>query len=327
MKWILFGLMFLFLISAVMAQEMGYSFFVDNAEIYAIDSGLLYVYSPNQSLEDSTLNLGVLFFPKKGFEGNIVLVNEGVPLKATFKTDDNSPNNESYLIFQWSLVLQENTTLNLNVVSQQEIVYSKKLFIEAKKRLLLDKTVREKIILIDDKLPDDVFDLRKRLSTKDIDFTDEEFKSNFENAKELQISKKIETKVLFYEGNLTKTKSKTTFTVPILKNTEYYVIEEINKNVESNASNIKYSLQPEIVEEDPLIVWHLREGNQEISYEIEKQGDHLTDLTGNTILLSRTTEKTTSKIFLKLILPLLLIPIIVILIVYFGTIQYRSNKK
>ncbi|MBN1175286.1 hypothetical protein JXA48_01445 [Candidatus Woesearchaeota archaeon] len=108
---------------------------------------------------------------------------------------------------------------------------------------------------------------------------------------------------------------------PIQNQTSIDVVEVIPKEVALSAQDLIYSIQPIILEDDPVIMWHLENVDEpvELSYRVEKN----VSLTGNTILLS---DDVKPDFDWRTLLPLLFIPLIGGLVVGFSKFE-ESRKK
>ncbi|MBN1175287.1 hypothetical protein JXA48_01450 [Candidatus Woesearchaeota archaeon] len=320
-------LMIILLAPAVMAQTLDYNFFLENGDLLSVNSGLLYLSIPNSTLEKSNIVAGAMFFPKTGFNGDLTLSVDGVELDKDFYALDDAPGNESYLIFEWPIYATQSLDLDFAIKSDNQIEYENNFSLNVKARDLLDRNVVEKTIPLTIEIPENSFEIREKLSEQGIDISEDEFALMIENAKTTKITKETEKEVLTYEGNLIITKSKTTFKLDNAKNNEIYIIENIDKSVAQDASLIHFSVEPTILENDPLIMWHIEDSNtDELSYEIEKEGLVDEDLTGNTILLVGAINEQDKTDLKKILMPLILIPLVVLIIIYFGTINTRKKK-
>lgn len=327
MRWLVVLLMIILTLPFAMGQTLDYDFFVDNAELISVDSGLLYLYAPNQTLEKTNILMGAMFFPKTGFEGDLTLNQNGEELEKDFFVLDDAPGNESYLIFEWNIYALEDAELTFLINSLEKVIYEKKLYLSVKERKLINRTFVQKTIPLTFEIPENLTDLRIKLSEKGFDITQKEFEKMQDSASYLEVAKKVNKEILTYEGELIITKTKTTFNLGNLNNNEIYIIENIDKSIAENTSEINFQIPPIILEEDPLIMWHIEDSNiQEISYEIEKQGVVDEELTGNTILLSNSIDKQDKNDIKKILLPLIIIPVIVAIVIYFGTVNVRKKK-
>lgn len=99
------------------------------------------------------------------------------------------------------------------------------------------------------------------------------------------------------------------------------VIEVIPKEVALSAKDLIYSVEPIILEDDPVIMWQLDNVDEpvELSYRVEKN----VSVTGNTILLS---DDVKPEFDWRTLLPLLFIPLIGGLVIGFSKFE-ESRKK
>ncbi len=99
------------------------------------------------------------------------------------------------------------------------------------------------------------------------------------------------------------------------------MIEIIPKSVANSTDNIAFSILPQILQEDPVIMWHLDELEEdEITYDVEPGND----VTGKTIFIYEKADNFENT--LKILLPILLIPFIVVIVAYFSKFNPRNKK-
>ena len=87
------------------------------------------------------------------------------------------------------------------------------------------------------------------------------------------------------------------------------IYEFIPKNIAQNTDQIKFSVDPKIIQKDPLVAWHfaeLQEGT-EITYEVEGEHKDAHEKTG-TVALSHKAEKEELPWYM-LFLPVIIIPV------------------
>ena len=327
MKRLVVLLMILLAMPIVLAQNLDFGFFDQSDIPHYSDVGVTFFHIPNQTLENSTIDASVMFFPADGIDSfDVVLSKDGVPLEKEYYPADD-PSGNTGTIFEWNISIEKNTTLDFKIVANNKNYDTKKFFVESIPRKYINRTFSEKTVMIDLRNVGDDIALRKKLSENGIEFTEDEFKQMRENSRKLNITKKTRKDILLYEGNMTITRSKTTFDLKNIEGLDIYIIESIDKSIANNASEISFSRQPIILENDPLIMWHLDdEMTDSISYEIEKKGTVEGDLTGNTVLLTSEMTKDEKRHLWKTILPIALIPLVVLIIIYFGTINVRKRK-
>lgn len=106
--------------------------------------------------------------------------------------------------------------------------------------------------------------------------------------------------------------------IPKENETTVAVVEVIPKEIAEHVSEIAFNKAPIILEEDPVIMWHLEDVTEpvELTYTVAKN----VSLTGNTILLAEPVES----FDWSLLLPLLFIPLLASIFIF---INHFHNKE
>ncbi|MFH1669354.1 MAG: putative metal-binding motif-containing protein [Candidatus Woesearchaeota archaeon] len=108
-----------------------------------------------------------------------------------------------------------------------------------------------------------------------------------------------------------------------LKN--FTIYEEIPKSIAQSAKDIIFSIQPEILEDDPLVAWHFSELTQatEITYEVAGEHEDAAEQTSTTTIAEET-EALEQSWFVTL-LPLMIIPILGLAFVFLVQMTHRKE--
>jgi hypothetical protein len=100
------------------------------------------------------------------------------------------------------------------------------------------------------------------------------------------------------------------------------IFEVIPKEIAQNIDEINFNIQPIIIEDDPLIMWHFEEISErvDLSYDVDRE----VQVNGNTVLTAEEVVRGTP--LWRGLIPLLLIPIIIVGYVYFSKYARRGSK-
>ena len=131
------------------------------------------------------------------------------------------------------------------------------------------------------------------------------------------------SKTVTHEKQDEDVSTKVTITItPIENQTELDIVEVIPKSVAMNARELIYNIEPRILEEDPVIMWHLSdiEAPVNLSYRVEKN----VSVVGNTILLS---DDVKSDFDWRTLLPLLFIPLFGGIVLIFSKAKDKAMPR
>lgn len=123
-------------------------------------------------------------------------------------------------------------------------------------------------------------------------------------------------------GGKTKIRIKVT---PIRGMKNFTIYEEIPKSIAQSAKDIVFSIEPEIIQDDPLVAWHFEELKQakEITYEVVGEHEDAHELTSTTTIAEET-ESLERSWFFNLI-PLMIIPILGLAFVFLVQMSHRRE--
>jgi len=130
------------------------------------------------------------------------------------------------------------------------------------------------------------------------------------------IQKDVSLQRIIHENNTSFLATEVRITITPKKNkTAISIIEVIPKEFAAHVSELAFSIQPTILEEDPVVMWHLENITQPttITYTVAKN----TSLTGNTVALGVTPRV----IRWELLFPLLFVPLLAGIIIFFNRVQ------
>jgi hypothetical protein len=130
------------------------------------------------------------------------------------------------------------------------------------------------------------------------------------------IQKDVSLQRIIHENDTSFLATEVRITITPKKNkTAISIIEVIPKEFAAHVSELAFSIQPTILEEDPVVMWHLEDVTQPttITYTVAKN----TSLTGNTVALGVAPRV----IRWELLFPLLFIPLLAGIIIFFNRVQ------
>lgn len=284
------------------------------------DGGKLYIMSLNEQYEDTSFQIKTaLILQKSNLRGNISIFDKTNNLLTSNFYAGETNLNETYILGVWQDRIQENTTYtyelylnnslqiqgNFNISTLTNFIVN-----EVKTNIELKQTIEndQELILL--------------LENKDILLSNKEYQ-NLKNLANQQFSlnKSITHITRTYANQSTINFTQTKIKLNNLTNLNSVIlIETIPKEMAEKVNDISLNnLNYIILKDDPVIMWHLDNIENELIYEVK--GEFQT--TGRTTLLAETNLEKNN--ILKIILSLLLIPLIAIIIIYFS--KFNINSK
>lgn len=114
--------------------------------------------------------------------------------------------------------------------------------------------------------------------------------------------------------------------IPIRGMRNLTIFEYIPKYVAHSAQDIKFSVEPEVIQDDPLVAWHFAELNApvDISYEVIGEIENAHQKT-ETIAFSEGTKELSRSWYFNLI-PLLIIPIIGFVFIFLAQATHKKKQ-
>ncbi|MFW5866007.1 MAG: hypothetical protein ACOCU6_02850 [Nanoarchaeota archaeon] len=293
---------------------------------------LMYIYRDSNVTEGHEYSISTVSFLNTSQNATIELglfSENGTRINMTHFRADDTENNETFYMVSWNMTPEEDTTYTLHLTIDDDLIYERDMTVSVVERVVEDRDVVENNIRLDS-IPiedEDIETVRNLLIEHGIEYTPLELEEMKETGHEkVKARKKIRTETLSYDDNSSETKTTTTISItPKEEGLEYIqVIEIIPKTVAEHSSQLGYpDLEPVILDEDPVIMWHVDDPRPErdsVSYETSTNKS----VTGNTILLAKEGEND-SGTNLNSLLAIILIPIVAGLIIYFN--KFAPEKK
>lgn len=325
MKWVVFLCILLLACSSALAVYED----VLEEPVELVDGAQLFIQAPDVVYEGSDFTL--IMVPQEieqGLEWDVELSRNGEVVERQLLVENVS--GEETLVVLWEDNLQESADYVLEYTATDKESTTIEFSIAVQEKVIVDRLLEERV-----SIPGDITENQKEylitlLTDAGYDYSLGQFLA-YEELADAQVSfnKKVYGETLVYSDNSTTQHTvvvidiKTDETILDLK-----IIETIPKDFASHVDQISFSEEPIILEEDPVIMWHLQ-GVDEKRLQYSVEGN--TTVTGNTILLVEEGEEessttTSSPLPSKDIwLPVLLIPLIALTIIFFS--KFAPKKK
>lgn len=100
------------------------------------------------------------------------------------------------------------------------------------------------------------------------------------------------------------------------------IIEFIPKEVAQTVADISFSIDPIVLNDDPLVMWQFATVNEDLDLSYELEGE--AQITGNTVVVAENIENEDSPWLI--IVPMLIIPVIVILLIFVPRILKKKKR-
>ncbi|MGM5481013.1 MAG: hypothetical protein ACQESE_01235 [Nanobdellota archaeon] len=298
-------------------------------------SHILYTLSPSSVTESHTATISTVAFINTSFNDSIELYlyrqgeDTSIPM-TEFIAEDNAENN-SYYLTSWNVTPINDTTYTLSLIINGNKAYEKDILVKTVARNIVDQDVKEQSVpvnILKDEAQKEK--IRNLLSEAGYSYTPLEFDTLQEEARELLDIRKVQkSQTIKYDDNTSETITTIYFSVEpknegdVMETVQ--IIENIPKIVVNHTDLLVFpEVVPEILEEDPVIMWHMEdlETEESASYEVESNQS----VTGNTIVLAKRDQETSDNPLLKILLAIILIPIIVGIIIYFNKYAPEHNN-
>ncbi len=113
--------------------------------------------------------------------------------------------------------------------------------------------------------------------------------------------------------------------IPIQGLKNFTIYEEIPKSIAQSTKDIVFSIEPEVLEDDPLVAWHFSELVQptEITYEVAGEHEDAHEQTSTTTIAEETAALDRSWLFN--LIPLMIIPILGLAFVFLVQMAHRRE--
>lgn len=325
MKWVVSLLVFLLLLVSVQAiyeevlelplqypgdtGEVGFHFSKPDVVTQGVEFEILLIFEDGVAAE--TINIQI-FKGEEELSGDII-----IPTIFT----------QSRVGRLWTDSLEADSTYELRYTLSDGTIWSEEFSIRVNPKVVVDRLLQETIYN-----PNTITENQKEflvglLVDAGFDYTlgtflEEETQAN----QQASVEKKVFVETVVYSDDSTTTQTVVVLDVrveDVLSNLR--IIETIPKDFASHVDNISFSQEPIVLEEDPVVMWHL-EGVEEERLQYSIEGN--VSLTGNTILLTSVVdeeERDEVAPSRDLWLPILLIPLIAMIIIFFS--KFNPNKK
>ena len=321
MKKLFIMLMLLISISSVSAITP-WNLVLDEGNAHNTPIGDLYILEPQSAVQgESVIVSAILVMNKTGINANIWL--EGAPSTYEVEAGDTT-NGDSYFQQEWLVdITKYDTNLSLRIKTNDKQIFKYDFLVEAKK-VINETIIEHRFVEVEKGSKDDVKQLLEKQGLK---YSSLEFDKAIAQANEqVQISKELIIKEILFDDLTTKLSSSIIITLkPVELVTPMNIIEIIPKEVAQSVSKLSFSPKPQILEADPVIMWHIENLDEEAKFEYSVNGN--TSVTGNTVLVAQTVNEessATGSFPWRIVAPILIIPIIGIVIIYFARFEPKK---
>ena len=240
-----------------------------------------------------------------------------------------TPEGKTFAIYEWNITPWNNQVYVLRGVMDDAEFFRKEIFLNLKDRIVVNsELISSEDIDLTSTESTIITEARLALAGKNSQYSLVEFDQMIKLAKESHdLTKRVDKVLETYEDNTSKVKTIVTISVGSKEGYEISgvdIIEVIPKESVSGAKMIKSSPLAFVLEEDPVIMWHVTGVQKDITYEVE--GD--VAATGNTVMISSlSVDKGKEQTFpWRIIGPLLVIPLIAGIIVFFARFEPKTKK-
>lgn len=296
-----------------------------NGEVFIIDEGTIYVSVEKSVYERDNFSTKLMFIQKdKDFlTGNISLERNGELIKANIFADD-LENNDTYILFTWVDAIIDDSNYEILFTINDKELMKKTFSVKTIPKTIIDRTY-ETIPTNEGQIDGDE-NILELILNADLEYSEKQFVEEQIIAEEsVNLKKTINKETVYFIDNTSTVYSTVHIQIdPKTTLEKINIIEIIPKDIAYSADEIIFKNEVIILENDPVIMWHLEniDEEQEITYTVEKN----LKTTGNTVLLAKTAEqvnKSSGKGFLAFIL----IPLVAIIIIYFSKFSPNTKKK
>ncbi|MFH1071835.1 MAG: MopE-related protein, partial [Nanoarchaeota archaeon] len=149
-----------------------------------------------------------------------------------------------------------------------------------------------------------------------------EFNKYLEQARDTKDFVRLRKSSVVSDG---KTKIRLVF-VPIRTLYNFTVFEYIPKTIASSSGDVVFSVEPDIIQSDPLVAWHFAEvdGKLEISYEVNGEFDDASEKTA-TISFAESSAELKNPWYFDF-LPVLIIPVLGLVFIVLVEVVRKRDK-
>ncbi len=318
----------LFVVFALLLLPLGLAVYEEvlDEDVVLVDGAQLYVQKPASVFEGNSFEIVLIpVIDEEGIEFEVSLKKDGEELEKTILIEEVYANQTTVVV--WNDSIQEDTEYTLTYQRIGGDSSDQTFTITSRDKVIVDRSLQEKIYSPNEITDNQRNKLIQLLEEQNYKYSLGEFIEDEARASELvELDKKVYVETLIYNDESTTTRTVVVIDVeaqePLL---DLKIIETIPKDFAFHIDELFFSVDPIILEEDPVVMWHL-EGieNERIEYSVQGNAS----LTGNTILVSSVVDEKdeeSNSIPTGVLLPLLLIPLIAAIIIFFS--KYAPKKK
>ncbi|MGM5480290.1 MAG: hypothetical protein ACQESC_02410 [Nanobdellota archaeon] len=283
---------------------------------------LIYLWTPKEVFSKQSFVISSVAFinTSQNDSVNLNLIREnGTAINMTFFEADDTSDGETYYHLAWNVTAskQETAEFMLELDINDKKVMTRDVSVPVKKPVVVSQNVSSKeqdVESINSSAFEDKV-IESILEYLSVDAS--EFMVQQERAQDvLDISKTIMYSDVSYSDNSSVKQTSVQVSVNPIKGYEgdVRIIEVIPKSITDTASTLVFENdRPIIIEEDPVIMWHVKSVKEEETktYAVQKE----TTVTGNTIILAK---KDSNHSLIAILLPILLVLVVAGAILYFN---------
>lgn len=327
MKWSLIILSLLLLLPLTQAV---YEDILGTTEAYLVDDGELYFKKPHIAYEGSLFEMSLLpDINETNIEIDIDLYKDGKLLEKTFSTIDFE--GETKILIIWSDALTEDTNYKLTYEKNGKRTFEQEFVVLSKEKIVVDRLLKETVYIPQVKTDNQREYLIDFLKESNFDYDLDKFIREENSARAfIDLDKKVFIETLVYNDNSTAVRTVIVIDLKSEKNFQYVrIIETIPKDFAAHVSELTSSDEFTVLEEDPIIMWHIENMDEKrIQYSVQGNAT----LTGNTILLTSVDAETDGvdldkKSSANIVFPLLMIPLVAGIIIFFSKFSKSRTKS
>lgn len=325
MKGVVWVLVLLISLQIALAADMTYEEVITQGEPYVFDQGTVYLHTPDVVRSQRVFDIDAVILYDSDYEEAFLNLERQGELLTPFNLDaQDNPENQTYVHSTWKDILDQNTTYTLTFGSGSQSI---DFFVQVDPLVIIDRFVEEEVVEQRDLLPSEQEELRQLLREKGYRYSPMEMEQLLEAGQQLIVLvKQKTTEKIFYDDQTARIT--TTYVIeaqPTEDMNFIEIIEYIPKGIAQHASNLDYEQEPIVLEEDPVVMWHLEDVNEPVV--VSYQSDKETNLVGNTIVLASSTkyvETQQGSNFWKIAILFILIPLVALIIIFFAKFEPKK---
>ena len=320
MKYVAVLLCLLVCVPAVLAADV--NTVIAEGTLYNTPQVQAYVYTPSSVYRGQIFTIDMVLLNGSGTV-DVDLIG-GTAKGPNIRAGDLT-NETTYVQLSWQEQLTADTSYGF-IVSQDDTTVADGVFsVILTEDIAIPINEIRRIIPVLSPAGEDLATIRSRLAEQNKSYSLNAYAQAIEIGSQIPILKERRITTTQY-GDTEQTI--TTVTLRIDNQTNYeniHVIEVIPKAVAATTQDVRFSQEPVVLEEDPIVLWHLEHVDEQTTLSYTVEGD--VDVTGNTVILAQQREELAKQVSWKLIGPLLVIPIVGILIIFFARFSPKDKKR